>query len=168
MRQTRMSGAMRGSQETKVMPKGPSLRACSLLYNMMSTTKSLIFAGTEILTTKWRLTRLLFALDARAGAFPGQLTQITSPQNIANGVRVRAERCDNSRSLVPVRIGLNKFVSSCCRYRPGVMLLRPQPADNNTQQGVSEAVDPLRRNHRGVQAPRGCVNRVPVPPTRSH
>ena len=25
------------------MPKGPSLRACSLLYNMMSTTKSLIF-----------------------------------------------------------------------------------------------------------------------------
>ena len=41
MRQTRMSGAMRGSQETKVMPKGPSLRACSLLYIMMASAKSL-------------------------------------------------------------------------------------------------------------------------------
>jgi len=111
---------------------------------------------------------LAFRARREAGAFPAQLTQITYPQNIANGVRVRAERCDNSRSLVLVRIGLNKFVSSCCRYRPGVMLLRPQPADNNTRQGVSEAVDPLRRNHRGVQVPRGCVNRVPVPPTRSH
>jgi hypothetical protein len=112
--------------------------------------------------------RLLFALDARAGAFPAQLTQITHPQNFANGVRVRVVSCDNSRSLVPVRIGLSKFVSSCCRYRPGVMLLRPRPADNNTRQGFSEAFDPLRRNLRGVQAPRGCVNRVPVPPTRSH
>jgi hypothetical protein len=32
MRQTRMSGAMRGSQETKTVSKGTRLRACSLLY----------------------------------------------------------------------------------------------------------------------------------------
>ena len=42
MRQTRMSGAMRGSQETKVMPKGPSLRACSLLYTILVQNNSLI------------------------------------------------------------------------------------------------------------------------------
>jgi len=32
MRQTRMSGAMRGSQETKTVSKGTRIRACSLLY----------------------------------------------------------------------------------------------------------------------------------------
>ena len=112
--------------------------------------------------------RLPFALDARAGAFPAQFTQIAHPQNLAYRVRVRAVCGDNSRSLVPVLMGLSKFVSSRCRYRSSLMLSQPQPADNNTRQGVSEAVDLLRRNHRGVQAPRGCVNRVPVPPTRSH
>ena len=42
MRQTRMSGAMRGSQETKTVPKGIRLRACSLLY--MTTISLLMFA----------------------------------------------------------------------------------------------------------------------------
>ena len=105
--------------------------------------------------------RLPFALDTRAGAFPAQLTQIAHPQNFAYRVRVRAVRGDDSRSLVPVRMGLSKFVSSCCRYRPGLMLLPPQPADNDTRRGFSEAVDPLRRNPRGVHAPHGRVNRVP-------
>jgi hypothetical protein len=50
---------------------------------------------------------LPFALDARAGAFPAQLTQITHPQNFANRVRVRAVSSENSRSLVPVRIWLS-------------------------------------------------------------
>jgi hypothetical protein len=112
--------------------------------------------------------RLPFALDARAGAFPAQFTQIAHPQNLAYRVRVRAVCGDNSRSLVPVLMGLSKFVSSRCRYRSSLMLSRPQPAANNTRQAFSEAVDPLRLNLRGVQAPRGCVNRVPVPPTRSH
>ncbi len=111
--------------------------------------------------------RLPFALDARAGAFPGQLKQITRPQNFANGVRVRAVRGENSRSFVPVRIGLSKFVSSCCRYRPGLMLLRPQQADKDTRHVFSEAVDPLGRNLRGANALRGSVNRVPVQTTRS-
>ncbi len=112
--------------------------------------------------------RLPFALDARAGVLPPQLTEITHLQNFENRVRVRAVRGDNSRSLVPVRIWLSKFVSSCCRYRPGLMLLRPQPADTDIWQGFSEAGEPFWRNLRGVQAPRGGVNRVPVPPTRSH
>ncbi len=111
--------------------------------------------------------RLPFALDARAGAFQAQLSQITHPQNLANRVRVRAVRGDNSRSFVPVRIGPSKFVSSCCRYRPGLLLLRPQPAENDTRQGFSEAFDPLRRNLRGANAPRGRVNRVPVQTNRS-
>ena len=111
---------------------------------------------------------LAFRARREGRGFSGAAYTDHYPQNIANGVRVRAECWDNSRSLVLVRIGPNKFVSPCCRYRRGVMFLRPKPADNNTRQGVSEALDPLRRNHRGVQAPRGYVNRVPVPPTRSH
>ena len=31
--------------------------------------------------------------------------------------------------------------SSCCRYWPGLMLLRPQPAHNDTRQGFSEGGD---------------------------
>ena len=112
--------------------------------------------------------RLPFAPDARAEAFPAQFTQIAHPQNFAYRVRVRAVCGDNSRSLVPFPMGLSKLVSSRCRYRSSLMLSRPQPADNDTRQGFSEAVDPLRRNPRGVHAPRGSVNRVPVPPTRSH
>jgi hypothetical protein len=84
-------------------------------------------------------TRLPFTLDASATASPAQLTQIMRRQNFAN--RVRAVRGDNSRSLVPVWIQLSKFVSSCCRYRPGLMLLPPKPADNDTRRGFSEAVD---------------------------
>jgi hypothetical protein len=84
--------------------------------------------------------RLPFALDARAGAFPARLTQITHPQNLANRVRVRAVRGDNSRSFVPVRIGLSKFVSSRSRDRPTLMLSRPHAAENDTRQGFSEAV----------------------------
>ena len=110
--------------------------------------------------------RLPFALDARATASPAHLTQIMRRQNFAN--RVRAVRGDNSRSLVSVRIQLSKFVSSCCRYRPGLMLLPPQTADNDTRRGFSEAVDLLWRNLRGTHASRGNVNCVPVPRTRSH
>ena len=47
MRQTRMSGAMRGSQETKTVSKGTRLRACSLLYSIMSLIKSLILLKTH-------------------------------------------------------------------------------------------------------------------------
>jgi hypothetical protein len=47
MRQTRMSGAMRGSQETKTVSKGTRLRACSLLYNMMALVNTLIFLKTH-------------------------------------------------------------------------------------------------------------------------
>ena len=112
--------------------------------------------------------RLLFALDARAGAFPAQFTQIAHPQNLAYRVRVRAVCGDNSRSLVPVLMGLSKFVSSRCRYRSSLMLSRPQPADNDTRQSFPKAVDPLWRNLRGAHAPRGCVNRVLIPRTRSH
>jgi hypothetical protein len=112
--------------------------------------------------------RLPFALDTRAGAFPAQLTQIAHPQNFAYRVRVRAVRGDDSRSLVPVRMGLSKLVSSCCRYRSSLMLSRLQPADNETLQSFPEAVDPLWQNLRGPHAPRGSVNRVPVPRTRSH
>jgi hypothetical protein len=57
--------------------------------------------------------------------------------------------------------------SSCCRDRPALMLLRPQ-ADNDTRQGFFVAGDPLWRNLRGVHEPRGSVNRVPAPRTRSH
>jgi hypothetical protein len=110
--------------------------------------------------------RLPFALDTRAGAFPAQLTQIAHPQNFAYRVRVR--RGDDSRSLVRVRMGLSKFVSSCCRYRSSLMLSRPQPADNATLRSFPEAVDPLWQNLRGAHAPRGSVNRVPVPRTGSH
>jgi len=112
--------------------------------------------------------RLPPALDARAGAFPAQFTQIAHPQNFAYRVCVRAVCGDNSRSLVPVRMGLSKFVSSCCRYRPGVMLSRPQPADNDTRQSFPKAVDPLWRNLRGARAPRRSVNRVLIRQTRSH
>jgi hypothetical protein len=112
--------------------------------------------------------RLPFALDTRAGAFPAQLTQIAHPQNFAYRVRVRAVRGDDSHSLVPVRMGLSKFVSSRCLYRSSLMLSRPQPADNETLQSFPEAVDPLWQNLRGAHAPRGSVNRVPVPRTRSH
>ena len=112
--------------------------------------------------------RLPFALDARAGAFPAQFTQIAHPQNLAYRVRVRAVCGDNSRSLVPVLMGLSKFVSSRCRYRSSLMLSRPQPADNDTRQSFPKAVDPLWRNLRGAHAPRGCVNRVLIPRTRSH
>jgi hypothetical protein len=112
--------------------------------------------------------RLPFALDARAGAFPAQFTQIAHPQNLAYRVRVRAVCGDNSRSLVPVLMGLSKFVSSRCRYRSSLMLSRPQPADNDTRQSFPKAVDPLWLNLRGAHAPRGCVNRVLIPRTRSH
>ena len=112
--------------------------------------------------------RLPFVLDTRAGVFPARLTQIAHPQNFAYRVRVRAVRGDDSRSLVPVRMGLSKFVSSRCLYRSSLMLSRPQPADNETLQSFPEAVDPLWQNLRGAHAPRGSVNRVPVPRTRSH
>ncbi len=42
-----MSGAMRGSQETKTVPKGTRLRACSLLYSIMALIKLLIFLKTH-------------------------------------------------------------------------------------------------------------------------
>ena len=84
--------------------------------------------------------RLPFALDTRAGVFPAQLTQIVHPQNFAYQVRVRAVCGDNSRSLVPVRMGLSKFVSSRSRDRPTLMLSRPHAAENDTRQGFSEAV----------------------------
>ena len=112
--------------------------------------------------------RLPFALDTRAGVFPAQLTQIAHPQNFAYRVRVRATQGDNSRSLVPVRTGLSKFVLSCCRYRSSLMLSRTQPADNDTRRSFPEAVNPLWRNLRGAHAPRGSVNRVPLPRIRSH
>ncbi len=47
MRQTRMSGAMRGSQETKTVSKGTRLRACSLLYDIMDLVKLLSLLKTH-------------------------------------------------------------------------------------------------------------------------
>ena len=79
--------------------------------------------------------RLPSALDARAGAFPAQLTQIAHPQNFAYRVRVRAVRGGNSRSLVPVRMGLS-IISSWCRYRPGLMLFAA-PADRQRCRSAS-------------------------------
>ena len=50
------------------------------------------------------------------------------------------------------------FGSSSCRYGPSLTLLRPQPADNDTRPGFSEAGDPLLRNLRGADALRESVN----------
>jgi len=94
--------------------------------------------------------RLPFALGARAGAFPAQLTEITHPQNFARQDPVRPVRGQNSRLIVPARIGRNNFVSLCCRYRPGLMLLRLQPVENDISQGFSEAGEPHWRNLRGA------------------
>lgn len=112
--------------------------------------------------------RLPFALNARAGGFPGATYRDHASSKLREPGSCSPVRGENSRSLVPVRIGLSNFVSSCCRYRPGLMLLRLQPADNDIWQAFSGAGDPLCRNLRGAHASRRSVNRVPVPRTRSH
>jgi hypothetical protein len=50
--------------------------------------------------------------------------------------------------------------SSSCRCGPRFTLLRPQPADDDTQLGFSEAGDPPLRNLRSADALRESVKRV--------
>jgi hypothetical protein len=114
--------------------------------------------------------RLPFAPDATAEAFPAQLRQITRPiihPRIFCELVSCCRRARRQLSLAPFIFpsGLTERAPSRSRDRPTLMLLRLQPADNDIRQGFSEAVDPLRRNPRGVHAPHGRVNRVPYQST---
>ena len=71
------------------MPKGPSLRACSLLYNMMSTTKSLIFQDSNS-HYKMAPDTLAFRARREGRGFPGA----AYTDHVSSKHR---ERCSSSR-----------------------------------------------------------------------
>jgi hypothetical protein len=111
---------------------------------------------------------LLFAREARAGegSPPSLPLDANSPQ-LSRHPYTCARRSRRQGSLAAFSVQISKRILSRSRDRPAFILLRPPPADNHTRRGFSETVEPLWRNLRGVHAPRGRVNRVPIESTRS-
>ena len=90
---------------------------------------------------------------------------VYSLQNRGRGLRPLhpAAFKSNSRILAP-----SHWYSRAGRRQPMLACLPMRHGQGQCGQCFSEAVDPLWRILRGVQAPRGSVNRVPVRSNRRH
>ena len=104
-------------------------------------------------------TRLPYAPDARQRFSQHSIQKSTSTPLFSRTGFVLAPRGTTTFAPLFLRLDLaGNLGSSSCRYGPSLTLLRPQPADNDTRPGFSEAGDPLLRNLRGADALRESVN----------
>ncbi len=106
-------------------------------------------------------TRLPYAPDAWQRFSQHSIQKSPSTPLFSRTGFVLAPRGTTTFAPLFLRLDLARnFGSSSCRYGPRLTLLRPQPADNDTRPGFSEAGEPVLRNLRGADALRESVNRV--------
>ncbi len=106
-------------------------------------------------------TRLPYAPDAWQRFSQHSIQKSPSTPLFSRTGFVFAPRGTTTFAPLFLRLDLaGNFGSSSCRYGPRLTLLRPQPADNDTRPGFSEAGEPVLRNLRGADALRESVNRV--------